>query len=303
MDDIPYYTAVIDTGKLFTFWLKKGLELKTILISVENQLESTYGPFTSKLSNHLGINDTLGLKSPDMYWNGVSDTLNLVKNFLIWKKQTNSPRSVNNFIEEVITKSQLRLTPKESPLFNELGISFETEFSLDIEEENVLKTSDEKNQIKIESFQDLLMSNFENEKPQPEEKKVTSSHKKEILDNNEFLDQFIRDSTTPREIKEKVDIPEKHFLRSALDELNNTEIMDSDDEEENSKIDIKIKDTSNWKNNFQPIEESKNTISESIDSNEEKKFLEELTINEDDDESKLLSSSLRDALRMLREEE
>ena len=129
-NDVQYFKAVIDTANLISVWLKSNpQDVKKILSSLEISLEAKYGPFTSKLSNQIGINETLGLKSPDSYWKGVQDTLSLIKNFLNWKHLTNSVRSIDNFLVEIVNKSNIRLEPEESPLITALGILFDQEYT------------------------------------------------------------------------------------------------------------------------------------------------------------------------------
>jgi hypothetical protein len=258
MEDKEYFKAVVETAKLISIWLnKKEMDIKKIISSVEVSLETKHGPFTSKLSNHIGINETLGLKNQDIYWNGVQDTLNLLKNFLNWKSLTASPRTYENFILEIINKSKQKIVPDESPLISALGISFDTEFANDLEIEA------EKSE---RTFESILTKNIEEIKPGLDVIQATTPKKlvtevpileksdkmtepksdderfnsKEFINDDEFLDQFISDSINlnSEEKHEEIIVGEKDYLRSALDELNKSDEKEEDEKE----VEIKFKD-------------------------------------------------------------
>ena len=300
-NDIQYFKAVIDTANLISVWLKSNdNDIKKILSSLEINLEAKYGPFTSKLSNQIGINETLGLKNPDSYWKGVQDTLSLIKNFLNWKQISQSPRTVDNFLLEIVNKSNIRLEPDESPLITALGILFEQEFAdngknLDAQPKNEpepLITYEEKpsDSINTEIPEPLTNSDidFKSEQKNEEEDPDKAFNPNEFIDDEKFLDQFIADSINPTQSapeEDQTQVSEQDYLRSALEELS----ISSGEDSEEKVIDFQFGSTP---------KDQKNSETEAIDTP---------TIIEDafdeKDTSRLLSSSLRDALRMLREED
>ena len=306
-NDIQYFRAVIDTAQLISTWLKNNQDnITKILSSLEINLEAKYGPFTSKLSNQIGINDTLGLKSPDSYWKGVQDTLSLIKNFVNWKELTQSPRSIDNFLLEIVNKSNIRLEPEESPLITALGILFEKEFTFNPKPTNnpsfneaPIVNAKEEPQIQQPTFVPESIQEVKKEEIEPEptiqfsaEDPDKAFNSNEFIDDDEFLDQFIRDSTTPQTtppVPEDLVSSERDYLRSALDELTFSQDESTPEEE----INIQFKE---------PLASNKTESG-----NEEVPDLSSINIIEDEleekDNSRLLSSSLRDALRMLREEE
>lgn len=303
--DIQYFNAVIDTANLISIWLKNNKEdLKKILSTLEINLESKYGPFTSKLSNQIGMNETLGLKVPDSYWKGVQDTLSLIKNFLNWKESSQSPRPIENFLLEIVNKSNFRIQPDESPLISTLGLSFDHEFTDSSIQEN--KIDSVKNEFSNVNFQEEMENlrpenkisqpkveekiEAEISEPIPEEDKAFDP--KEFIDDETFLDQFIADSISPETNGEKGEnliTNERNYIRSALEELTSSQ-GEVEEEEEEKEIEIKFKNSADSNSNQS--------------TNEVKPIIESVEDNLDDKNSnRLLSSSLRDALRMLREEE
>ncbi len=301
-NDIQYFKAVIDTANLISIWLKKGSgDIKKILSSLEINLESKYGPFTTELSNQIGVNETLGLKSPDSYWKGVQDTLSLLKNFINWKQISGSNRTVDNFLLEIINKSNIRIEPLESPLITALGILFDHEFSENTNNrvETPLNTQEQfsipKNPITV-SNQPTIKSEVSNNSYNPPNDQMSkepeydkSFDPNEFIDDEKFLDQFIADSIRPPDINDhatdNIKSSERDYLRSALEELS----INQEDSEEDKEITIQFKGTNDKKENVNNENSNKPKIIE--DNTEEK------------DTSRLLSSSLRDALRMLREED
>lgn len=311
-NDIQYFQAVIDTANLISTWLKnKNEDIRKILSALQINLEAKYGPFTSKLSNQIGMNETLGLKSPDSYWRGVSDTLSLIKNFLNWKESINSPRSLENFLLEIVNKSNIRIEPDESPLVSALGILFESEFSEPIpkvpesQSEQIsfisppepspapITTVDyQKETFNNPSLSVSPLESTNSYQTEPLEEKITNVDDEfdpnEFIDDDKFLDQFIADSISPEEKvsnQEEIDKAGREYLRSALAEL--TESVNSMESEK--EVEIQFKDVqNNNESDRNVILESDDVIDDALDSK---------------DSSRLLSSSLRDALRMLREED
>ena len=304
-NDIQYFKAVIDTAQLISIWLKNNnQDIKKILSNLEITLEEKYGPFTSKLSNQIGVNDTLGLKTPDSYWKGVQDTLALIRNFYNFKIMSNSPRSIENFLLEIVNKSNVRLEPDESPLISALGISFDQEFSDSIpsvaqETHKVLPQSEipyEKQQINEPEIslpsEPSSVATFVQESIDEVPVEASSSqdefNPEEFIDDEKFLEQFIADSTNPKESNissEEITDLGRDYLRSALEELT------SSDSEENNEQNVDIQFAQ-----VQPDKgSSENVVLESDDIIDD-------ALNEKQS-SRLLSSSLRDALRMLREED
>ena len=327
-NDIQYFNAVIDTANLISVWLKnKSEDIRKILSNLEINLEAKYGPFTSKLSNQIGVNDTLGLKNPDSYWKGVKDTLSLIKNFLSWKQASNSNRTIDNFLTEIVNKSSVRIEPDESPLITALGILFDQEFpassqslnasnfqgknSSDKQEPSAI-TQFPKKEVVFESIKDFEEVEVNQESLiQPTIPEVTSSepsmpmatppvqefqsvdddhafNPNEFIDDDEFLDQFIADSISPEEThiqQEDLISSERDYLRAALEELS----IAPDKADDEKEIEIQFKGPS-FNEPEKTEEEPKSTT-----------IIEEAL--EDKDTSRLLSSSLRDALRMLREED
>ena len=307
-NDVQYFKAVIDTANLISVWLKSNpQDIMKILSSLEISLEAKYGPFTSKLSNQIGINETLGLKSPDSYWKGVQDTLSLIKNFLNWKQLTNSARSIDNFLVEIVNKSNIRLAPEESPLITALGILFDQEYTENSKKVDVSLASSQEQfipeekpvvqPINIEKEIDQLSSlhtELDSEpksEPEPElqvnQPERSSDYDKafdpdEFIDDEKFLDQFIADSITPEttQINEDLINSERDYLRSALEELS----ISQEEPEPEKEVNIQFQEP-------KPHELNPKTTKIIEDSFDEK------------DTSRLLSSSLRDALRMLREED
>ena len=301
-NDAQYFSAVIDTCNLISSWLKNKTEdINKILSTLEINLESKYGPFTSKLSNQIGLNETLGLKTPDSYWKGVQDTIALFKNFSSWKKASQSPRTVENLLLETINKSTVKIAPDESPLISTLGISFETDFK----DNPFVESAPSKPEPTFGSIQtneeDLLTSfasSLLKEKPvidnipeisSTEDDPDKAFNPKEFIDDEKFLDQFIADSLTPETLSESNEQPltsDKDYLRSALEEL----AIPNDDNENEKEVQIQFQEAPRSKLN-QPSEKELSSV-ESIEEDLEEK-----------NSSRLFSSSLRDALRMLREEE
>lgn len=330
-NDIQYFNAVIDTSNLIKIWLKnKNEDINKILSNLEINLEAKYGPFTSKLSNQIGVNETLGLKNPDSYWKGVKDTLVLLKNFLAWKNVAHSSRSIDNFLMEIVNKSNVRIEPDESPLITALGILFEQDFpdhSPSAYDSNLYESPKTEVQEPVVNFAPQVEPVISEVKPEqqplesevhqeparepeipdissyepspsidlpsvqesnfPEEDKAFDPN--EFIDDEKFLDQFIADSINPEESTQKSDedivSSERDYLRAALEELSIT----PDENEEEKEIEIQFKGPS---------------FNEPEKANEEPKttsIIEEAL--EEKDQSRLLSSSLRDALRMLREED
>ena len=300
-NDIQYFHAVIDTANLISTWRKKYSQedIKKLLINLEMNLESKYGPFTSKLSSQIGMDETLGLKSPDSYWKGVQDTLSLLKNFITWKQQTGSPRTVVNFLMEIVNKSNLRIEPEESPLITALGILFDHEFtdsSASLNQESKFSFLDEPAVEPSPSKIAETVTAKSNPIPEPKQSAIDNDkafNPKEFIDDEKFLDQFIADSISPPEEKrtqDSVDFgeSERDYLRSALEELS---ITSSEEKDQENEKEIPFQ--------FKGEIETKTKINDQIS--------ERASIIEDDfdekDKSRLLSSSLRDALRMLREED
>ena len=301
-NDIQYFTAVIDTCNLISSWLQnKPDDIINILSTLEINLESKYGPFTSKLSKEIGLNETLGLKTPDSYWKGVQDTIALFKNFINWKKVSQSPRTIENLLLETLNKSNVKITPDESPLISALGISFETDFrdntfsgpatskpkttfdSIQANDKDLL-TSFASTLIKEKSVIDNIP-----EISSTEDDPDKAFNPKEFIDDEKFLDQFIADSLTPETVAESSEQPlnsDRDYLRSALEEL----AIPNDENENEKDIQIQFQEAPSSKLNQSP--EKKLSSIESIEEDLEEK-----------NSSRLFSSSLRDALRMLREEE
>lgn len=363
--DFNYYQAVVDTGNLISLWIKKNdLETSNILVIIENHLEEKHGPFTSILSDQLDIKDNLGLKIPNSYWFGVKETINLIKNFLIWKENKNSTRSITNFLDEMIHKSQLKLIPEDdSLLISALGLTFDSEFESKVElnysdsTETNLVSSESNNSVESQISEapseniieedSLSISEINKEEAtiptitfKEEEKILISQTKseeipsqsdislKEEISSSSF-ESKIEKSLSPKIEKEKslfslsesishespiieTDIQEepeqRDYLRSALDELNKFS-TEKEKEKELDNIEIKIKDSMFWTpsnnndtENLKPVEVAKSESGLVQDAVEIKKEVIKES-EDDDDESKLLSSSLREALKMLREED
>ena len=224
---------------------------------------------------------------------------------------------MENFLLEIVNKSNVRLEPDESPLVTALGISFDQEFSdANIAhlkqylhpkipenqahrslEESLEESLDVISSIENSSIKEMDDSNSDIEtteeisQPVDFDQQLDEEDKafnpKEFIDDEKFLEQFIADSTNPTDtsmLNSQIEEDGRDYLRSALEELTQ-----SDEEESTEDVAIQFNNEKAETNTSQDvIFESDESIDEALETKET---------------SRLLSSSLRDALRMLREEE
>lgn len=324
--EINYFQAVVDTGKLISIWLvkKKELSIESLLVLIENTLENKYGPFSTPLSSQISdFDESLGLKQPTIYWKGVKDTIKLIKHFITWKKTKNSERPLDNFLEEMIHKAQLRLIPEEDLLLLKLGLSFSNEFKSELILDN--RFENQGSLLPVEEELEPQTASITNQPTIPLSIHETQPNEYKS-ENNTFSDNFDSlEATTPSDsepeefIEDSISEPilnnfkiedhgtKRDYLRSALDELNKFSDGSTEVEEDIEDSMIKIKDSMFWTPSTPtdneviqdiPTIEKAETINESADM-----IIQELKHDEGKEESKLLSSSLREALKMLREED
>ncbi|MHA2364498.1 MAG: hypothetical protein ACXAC7_11110 [Candidatus Hodarchaeales archaeon] len=334
-DETAYYTSVIDTCRLIQMWSRNNPEeIQDVLRAVEKQAESQLGPNTSRLIQSLGVNKSLGIEEQSVetsdYWSGVNDSLTLIRNFLNWKNQSQSTRPLNNFLEEIVLKSQGKLKPATSPLLNKLEIDFSSDFT-DFDPSSKLETSE------IEQAEKFFTPPIHQERvaePEPVQPMKTDSYpisepsiRPDITNENDWLSKEVSPKPSPMEVisAEKVESPlqkneTKDFLASALEELSTSKDESPSFDEDSSKSTWTLRGSSLPETPKPPMETPKPPM-------ETPTFPPEPTPistpertpiptasaafplsdiqkdEEEEDEDELLSSSLRDALRMLREED
>jgi hypothetical protein len=125
---IKYWEAVLETIKLIR-GLKQYQEehpqdpkpLTDHLAEIMQKAAAKTGG-TSSLTQELGL--SFITRQPSTYWKAVEDTVRTVRSFIIWKEENpTDPRDLDSFLVEFWSKAEQKVQ-KASPLAQELGMDF-----------------------------------------------------------------------------------------------------------------------------------------------------------------------------------
>lgn len=347
MDDPQYYKAVVDVCRLIAHWttLDDAADPHEALITLEQKMAEKLGPVSSFLSTQIGLNEKLGLREPDPYWQGVEDTVSLVRNFVEWRRHSETGRALSNFLSEIISKAQAKVEPPKSPLLGKLGLDFSQEYQ-SFEPPQGSFSLPESSPVRSEA-EPSLREFIPERPPAPShtEARPTGSPiegdffaREEDILSEELVDpaeepvgmgdpspvttsfpDLGQPASPPVEVSNPESPPsssnsfsESSFLRSALEELNRPVSNDSEEELEES---WDSEENIQWTFvDHQPKESKPEPVEPVIDRGFPSLDVSSLDDNtdggfgdggdgDDNDEDEQLSSSLRDALRLLREED
>ena len=317
MAESEYFQAVIDACKL--------LSLKTInfpdsdnddnsltnsiyfqLEKIEIELEK-YVPRISPLYSALNI-EKHSLKSQSDYWEGVRDTTNLIRNYITHNKENFTREDYELFLQKILVKSSQKLEPKTSPLIEKLGLEINNQqgnsqkFSHKQEQaERKLFTSEENQEVTSQADSNLTLNNQVTEEQFDEN---LQEKKAEIyLEAESFSDDQKVSSERPKTavttwefetpVQENSLENSEEMVELALEELKRDNTISNLRNGLLSQINNEITKLDS-ETEIKPIEEKQIPIVQLSPKNKENDLFKE---------SETFSSSLKDALKMLRTDE
>ncbi|MHA1168960.1 MAG: hypothetical protein ACTSRU_14115 [Candidatus Hodarchaeales archaeon] len=127
-----YWKAFIESIKLIHGLAlqqeQKKINIDMWLNQIQSKAEFKAGKF-GKLGDELGISQEFAQQRTESesldYWVAVGDAAGLAKNFVTWKKENPSnSEDLNSFLSSVRSKAEAKLKHYDSPLIKELGIEF-----------------------------------------------------------------------------------------------------------------------------------------------------------------------------------
>ncbi|OLS19884.1 MAG: hypothetical protein HeimC3_43230 [Candidatus Heimdallarchaeota archaeon LC_3] len=322
MAESEYFQAVIDTCKL--------LSLKTVNFSdsdnnndsltnsiyfqldkIEIELDKNV-PRISPLYSALNI-DKESIQSQSNYWEGVRDTTNLIRNYLSYNKKNFTREDYELFLQEILVKSSQKLEPRTSPLIDKLGLK------IDIQHENIHKSSQKQELNEIDTFTKEI------------NQKITSSEKLTSpitnRDEQELFEEKIQESDTKisfeadpfsEEINQEKTLPINESSKTVTTWEFETPVENKNLEKSEEMVELALEELkrentiSNIRNGLLSQINSEITKLDSETEIKPKEVEKQIPIvqlspkiEEKDilNENESFSSSLKDALKMLRSDE
>lgn len=285
MNESEYYQGVVDCCKLLIQEHIKNREnidqdLNLIrqeiyirLEKIELELESRVPRF-SPLYSALKLDKEASINQAN-YWEGIRDTTNLIRNYVSYRNNNYTFDEYEKFLEEILLKSSQKLEPKTSPLMEKLGIDFNKELPRKVESHQISKIENEvESNFDNSEGMELVNDQFSDEQPFSDDR------------NQNFADNRLEES--------KVEEDSDEMIELALEELNR----------ENTISNLRTGLLSQINNEISKID---TPIEQTLHLNEKKEIpIVELSSNNVDEEKEtksLFSTSLKDALKMLKSDE
>ncbi|MFW9916930.1 MAG: hypothetical protein ACFFGZ_15090 [Candidatus Thorarchaeota archaeon] len=127
-ENTKYWEAVLETIKLVRGLKQYQEEHPELSKSLTDQLDEIIQKAIAKSGGTSSLTQELGLsfisRKPSAYWRAVEDTVRTVRDFILWKEGNPSDtRNLDSFLVEFWGKAEQKVQ-KASPLAQELGMDF-----------------------------------------------------------------------------------------------------------------------------------------------------------------------------------
>ncbi len=323
MAESDYFQAVIDACKLLSL---KTIDFSESDIEKDNSLASSiyfqlekielelekHVPRISPLYSALNI-DKESMENQSTYWEGVQDTTNLIRNYLAYNKESFTKEDYELFLQKILVKSSQKLETKTSPLVDKLGLEFEEHHEdnqIGNQEQELIVPdvfTEEVNQ-KIISEEEIRAPIADWSEEELKEEKIQDEEEEISLEAESFSDEIIEERTIPivespppvttwefeTPVEEKKAESSEEMVELALEELKRENKISNIRNGLLSQINSEITKLDS-ETEIKPKEEEKEIPIVQLSPKTEE--------NEIFNENEAFSSSLKDALKMLRTDE